>query len=77
MTSRDGDADGDSDGNSGEAEQRRQAAERRRRRERVFGAVLPDVTGDEQADGADRAAESGAADPNEDWLRRQVPPHHG
>lgn len=45
---------------------------RRRRRARVFGDVLPDRTGDERDDGSERSP--GGAD---EWLRRQVPPHHG
>lgn len=52
--------------------------ERRRRRAQVFGDVLPDSTSDERGDGwseRDRAAEPGAG--SEEWLRRQVPPHHG
>ena len=46
-------------------------AARRRRLEEVFGDTLPEQTGDDvdepgtQPDGAD------------EWLRRQVPPHHG
>lgn len=47
----------------------REQAERRRRRARVFGEVLPDVTADERDH--DRDPQEG-----EDWLRRQVPPHH-
>jgi hypothetical protein len=50
------------------AEERRR---RRERRERVFGEVLPDRTRDEQADPGD--GDSGG----DEWLRRQVPPHHG
>jgi hypothetical protein len=46
--------------------------ERRRRRARVFGDVLPEATSDERGDAW------GEADPPADeWLRRQVPPHHG
>ncbi len=47
-------------------------AERRRRLDEVFGDDLPDRTRDE----VDLASES---DPerDEEWLRRQVPPHHG
>ncbi len=46
--------------------------ERRRRRAAVFGDVLPDTTADERGDG-----EAGGRDASEEWLRRQVPPHHG
>ena len=42
----------------------------RRRRDRVFGDVLPDTTGDERAE-----PEAGTS--SDDWLRDQVPPHHG
>ena len=47
-------------------------AARRRRRAQVFGDVLPDGTRDERGDGwGDR--ESGS----DEWLRGEVPPHHG
>ncbi len=49
------------------------ADERRRRRAAVFGDVLPDTTADERGDGES----GGSADASEEWLRRQVPPHHG
>ena len=45
---------------------------RRRRLEKVFGDVLPDQTRD---DADESSADSG--DAGEDWLKRQVPPHHG
>ena len=49
-------------------------AERRRRRALVFGDVLPDGTSDERADGwSEREPREGS----DEWLRRQVPPHHG
>lgn len=45
---------------------------RRRRRAQVFGDVLPEETSDERGDAwGDRDTD------NEEWLRRQVPPHHG
>lgn len=49
-----------------------QRAERRRRLAEVFGDVLPEQTSDdaETRDGAGEAA-------SEEWLKRQVPPHHG
>ncbi len=50
-------------------------AERRRRRARVFGDVLPESTGDERGD--DGSGNRGESDAAEEWLRRQVPPHHG
>ena len=42
---------------------------RRRRLAEVFGDVLPDTTGDERG--------RGDGGTSEEWLRRQVPPHHG
>ena len=47
--------------------------ERRRRLDEVFGDVLPDVTSDERDQ--DPRAESPSS--GDDWLRAQVPPHHG
>jgi hypothetical protein len=44
---------------------------RRRRLAAVFGDVLPETTGDE------RAPRDEDGDRGEEWLRRQVPPHHG
>jgi hypothetical protein len=46
----------------------REAERRRRRRAAVFGDVLPETTRD------DRDPGSGTDD---DWYRRNVPPHHG
>ena len=51
------------------------AQERRRRRAEIFGDVLPEGTVDESGDGW---SEGDPADGrSEEWLRRQVPPHHG
>ncbi|WP_336084392.1 hypothetical protein [Nocardia sp. SSK8] len=47
---------------------RRKAAEALRLA-RIFGDVLPDTTGDERGEESVRD--------NDEWLRRQVPPHHG
>ena len=47
-------------------------AARRRRLAAVFGDVLPETTSDER-DAGEQPSETG----NEDWLRAQVPPHHG
>jgi hypothetical protein len=44
---------------------------RRRRLDEVFGDVLPEQTGDDAAEPDSRP------DGTEEWLRRQVPPHHG
>ena len=51
-------------------------AARRRRRAAVFGEVLPDATSDERGDWGDRHAH-GTEGSGDDWLRGQVPPHHG
>jgi hypothetical protein len=53
-------------------ERRREEAERRRLRAKVFGEVLPEGTRDERGDAwGDRESSS------DEWLRGQVPPHHG
>jgi hypothetical protein len=44
---------------------------RRRRLAEVFGDVLPEQTSDDAAE-----PETGP-DGNDEWLKRQVPPHHG
>ena len=49
--------------------------ERRRRRAEIFGDVLPKGTVDERGDGWSERDPAGTG--SEDWLRRQVPPHHG
>ncbi len=60
------------DRDEGQSESARERAERRRRRAQVFGEVLPDATSDERGDAwGDREGSS------DEWLRRQVPPHHG
>ncbi|CRK49398.1 conserved hypothetical protein [Rhodococcus sp. RD6.2] len=43
----------------------------RARLARIFGDVLPETTGDE------RSPEDARDSSSDDWLRRQVPPHHG
>ena len=61
------------DKGSAAAEDSEQAlGERRRRLAEVFGEVLPDQTSDDR-DLPSREGEGG----HEEWLRRQVPPHHG
>jgi len=55
----------------------RERAARRRRLAEIFGEVIPEQTSDdttEAGDPADRRTEETA---QEDWLKRQVPPHHG
>jgi hypothetical protein len=47
----------------------------RRRRAEVFGDVLPEGTTDEQGGGWSEREPAG--EPTDEWLRRQVPPHHG
>jgi len=44
--------------------------ERKRRLAQVFGDVLPETTSDERDSGAEPSG-------GDDWLRAQVPPHHG
>jgi hypothetical protein len=46
--------------------------ERRRRLAAVFGEVLPETTDDERD-----PDEGDPPDKTEDWLKSQVPPHHG
>ncbi len=46
-------------------------AARRRRLAEVFGDVLPDQTSDDTPETEARP------EGNEEWLKRQVPPHHG
>lgn len=48
--------------------------ERRRRLAAVFGDTLPETTRDERDDDVDDRT---ADQRSEEWLRRQVPPHHG
>ena len=45
--------------------------ERRRRLAEVFGDVLPEQTSD------DAAEPDTGTDADDEWLKRQVPPHHG
>jgi len=48
---------------------------RRRRLAAVFGDVLPEATSDDRAEGGGEPA--GDRQRSEEWLSRQVPPHHG
>ncbi|HET6167269.1 MAG TPA: hypothetical protein VFE07_10605 [Marmoricola sp.] len=50
----------------------KERAARRRRLAEIFGEVIPDQTNDD----TDETGE-GAEQAQEDWLKRQVPPHHG
>lgn len=45
--------------------------ERKRRLARIFGDVLPDTTADE------RDPEAPTERSKDEWLKSQVPPHHG
>lgn len=49
-------------------------AERRRRLDRIFGEGLPEQTSDDVDEPRRRSEDTDAA---EEFLRRQVPPHHG
>ncbi|WP_204164666.1 hypothetical protein [Nocardioides daejeonensis] len=46
--------------------------QRRRRLARIFGDVLPDSTSDDRDPEDPRSSRD-----SEEWLKRQVPPHHG
>ena len=48
-------------------------AARKRRLAEVFGDVLPETTEDERS----RDRREGEPRDGDEWLRRQVPPHHG
>ena len=48
--------------------------ERAKRRVEVFGDALPDITRDERDDDVPTEKRESAGD---QWLREQVPPHHG
>lgn len=61
------------DGTDDAAEQARRRAARRARLDRIFGDVLPETNGDETA--RNRSREGGGG--TDEWLRSNVPPHHG
>ena len=51
---------------------------RRQRLAAVFGDVLPDQTSDDADDSAgEQSQRSSGESASDEWLRRQVPPHHG
>ncbi|MFD3748617.1 hypothetical protein [Nocardia sp. NPDC058633] len=56
-------------GQASAQELRRRAAEAARLA-RIFGDVLPETTGDERGEGSRGSG-------GDEWLRSQVPPHHG
>ena len=56
--------------------EREREVERRRRLAAAFGDALPERTRDECPEGwGERPVTGGSAD--DEWLRREVPPHHG
>jgi hypothetical protein len=56
-------------------EDREREAERRRRIAAAFGEALPEGTRDDRPEGwGEEPSKVGADD---EWLRREVPPHHG
>jgi hypothetical protein len=62
---------------SGSRKEREREVERQRMLAAAFGEPLPRRTRDERADawGEEPGPRGGAGD--DDWLRSQVPPHHG
>lgn len=58
-------------GESAETERRR--ADRRARLDRIFGEALPEVGTEEAARIRSQERDGGT----DDWLRSNVPPHHG
>lgn len=59
---------------SAEEQRSLRETERKRLLAAVFGDVLPDGAQDEQSEGwGDRDEGTG----NDEWLKKQVPPHHG
>jgi hypothetical protein len=46
--------------------------ERKRRIARIFGDVLPESTSDDRDEAGARGPQT-----SDDWLKAQVPPHHG
>ena len=52
----------------------KQASAKRRRLAEIFGDVVPETTRDERGGAEDGGRESRS---REDWLKSQVPPHHG
>jgi len=62
---------------SGSSTEREKEAERQRRLAAVFGEALPEGTGDERPDGWGESGTVRGGAGDEEWLRQQVPPHHG
>ena len=61
---------------TGEPTPRERAAERRRLAE-IFGEVIPEQTADDRAGSGEESDRRTEEKAQEDWLRSQVPPHHG
>ena len=55
----------------------RERAERRRRLAEIFGDVIPEQTADDTDEASDRADRGTPELAQEDWLKSQIPPHHG
>jgi hypothetical protein len=51
----------------------REERDRQARREEVFGEVLPEDTADDR----DPSSGDDKDDSSDEWLRANVPPHHG
>lgn len=61
---------------SGRRSEQEREAERRRRLAAAFDGALPERTRDESPEGwAEHPSGGGSGD--DEWLRSQVPPHHG
>jgi hypothetical protein len=43
----------------------------------IFGEVVPTQTSDDRDSPSDAVRRRGASDPEDERLRREVPPHHG
>lgn len=56
-----------------ESQDREAEWKRKRRLAEIFGDVLPSVTSDERDDAPAKKDESAT----DQWLKSQVPPHHG
>jgi hypothetical protein len=52
-------------------------AARHRRLAEIFGDVLPDQTADDTGEAGEPANRRSEEKVQEDWLKSQVPPHHG
>ena len=59
-----------------DAAQGRRSDERARRRAFVFGDVLPEGTIDDRPAAGEEAEPAGGS-ARDEWLRANVPPHHG